>query len=127
MSSHDSASFDEKVSEKDVDVAVTVAPTDHHAQHLEFKKTQVDEAAQLVLGEDYELDKEEARRIRWKIDLHILPLMFSTSQFLLINPGSTNLCLRCIVLYWIQFMDKTTLGSSAILGIKQATHLTTNQ
>jgi len=30
-------------------------------------------------------------------------------------------------LYWIQFMDKTTLGSSAILGIRKATHLTTNQ
>ncbi|KAI3621523.1 membrane transporter [Moniliophthora roreri] len=27
----------------------------------------------------------------------------------------------------IQFMDKTTLGSSAILGIREATHLTTNQ
>ncbi|KAH9039519.1 major facilitator superfamily domain-containing protein [Lactarius pseudohatsudake] len=34
--------------------------------------------------------------------------------------------LMCI-LYWIQFMDKTTLGSSAILGIRDATHLTTNQ
>ncbi|KZT69386.1 MFS general substrate transporter [Daedalea quercina L-15889] len=31
------------------------------------------------------------------------------------------------VLYWIQFMDKTTLGSAAILGIKTATHLTTNE
>ncbi|KAJ7693057.1 major facilitator superfamily domain-containing protein [Mycena rosella] len=31
------------------------------------------------------------------------------------------------ILYWIQFMDKTTLGSSAILGITQSTHLTTNQ
>jgi len=31
------------------------------------------------------------------------------------------------ILYWIQFMDKTTLGSSAILGIQQSTHLTTNQ
>ncbi|EPQ50298.1 MFS general substrate transporter [Gloeophyllum trabeum ATCC 11539] len=31
------------------------------------------------------------------------------------------------ILYWIQFMDKTTLGSSAILGIREATHLTTNE
>ncbi|EJD04818.1 membrane transporter, partial [Fomitiporia mediterranea MF3/22] len=40
---------------------------------------------------------------RRKIDWHILPLM-------------------CI-LYLIQFMDKTTLGSSAILGLKTDTHL----
>lgn len=32
-----------------------------------------------------------------------------------------------MILYWIQFMDKTTLGSSAILGIREANHLTTNQ
>lgn len=31
------------------------------------------------------------------------------------------------ILYWIQFMDKTTLGSAAILGIRESTHLTTNQ
>ncbi|GBE86842.1 Thiamine pathway transporter THI73 [Sparassis crispa] len=30
-------------------------------------------------------------------------------------------------LYWIQFMDKTTLGSAAILGIREATHLTTDE
>ncbi|KAF9058547.1 major facilitator superfamily domain-containing protein [Rhodocollybia butyracea] len=31
------------------------------------------------------------------------------------------------MLYLVQFMDKATLGSSAILGIRAATHLTTNQ
>ncbi|KIK50096.1 hypothetical protein GYMLUDRAFT_494487 [Collybiopsis luxurians FD-317 M1] len=31
------------------------------------------------------------------------------------------------VLYWVQYMDKVTLGSSAILGITTATHLTANQ
>jgi len=34
--------------------------------------------------------------------------------------------LMCI-LYVIQFMDKTTLANSAILGIQKSTHLTTNQ
>jgi len=34
--------------------------------------------------------------------------------------------LMCI-LYWIQFMDKTTLGSAAILGIRESTNLSTNQ
>ncbi|KAI0092677.1 MFS general substrate transporter [Irpex rosettiformis] len=107
MSSRDkTSSFDEKASAKDA-IEVAATPADYHLNHVAFKQTQVDEAAQLVLGDDYELDKDEARRIRRKIDFHVLPLMF--------------------ILYWIQFMDKTTLGSSAILGIKQATHLTTNQ
>ncbi|ESK83753.1 membrane transporter [Moniliophthora roreri MCA 2997] len=72
-----------------------------------FKAKEVDAAAVLVAGDFGEFDPAKALRIRKKIDRHILPLM-------------------CI-LYWIQFMDKTTLGSSAILGIREATHLTTNQ
>ncbi|KAF8900479.1 MFS general substrate transporter [Gymnopilus junonius] len=68
---------------------------------------EVDTAAELGSGDQGPLDAAEALRVRRKIDKHILPLM-------------------CI-LYWIQFMDKTTLGSSAILGIRQATHLSTNQ
>ncbi|TFY71974.1 hypothetical protein EVG20_g1010 [Dentipellis fragilis] len=67
---------------------------------------QVDTGAQLVAGLG-ELDDAEATRIRRKIDRHILPLM--------------------CVLYWVQFMDKTTLGSSAILGIRDSAHLSTNQ
>ncbi|KAH9834565.1 MFS general substrate transporter [Rhodofomes roseus] len=67
----------------------------------------VDTGAQLLAGEDIEFLEEDANRVRDKIDWHILPLMCT--------------------LYWIQFMDKTTLGSSAILGIREATHLTTNE
>ncbi|KAL5520352.1 hypothetical protein ACEPAG_9576 [Sanghuangporus baumii] len=70
----------------------------HHAT-AEYRE--VDEAAQLSVQGT--VDPAEALRIRRKIDLHILPLM-------------------CI-LYWIQFMDKTTLGSSALLGIRVSTHL----
>ncbi|EIW80168.1 MFS general substrate transporter [Coniophora puteana RWD-64-598 SS2] len=61
---------------------------------------EVDTGAQLAAGFTGELDPEEALRIRKKIDWHILPLMF--------------------MLYWVQFMDKTTLGSAAILGIEYA-------
>ncbi|KAI0337509.1 MFS general substrate transporter [Trametopsis cervina] len=98
-------SYDEKLSQEP-----RVTNTEVH--HLAFKQREVDTAAQLlVAGADDKsnepLDPAEALRIRRKIDLHILPLMCT--------------------LYWIQFMDKTTLGSSAILGIRQATHLTTNQ
>ncbi|KZV92894.1 MFS general substrate transporter [Exidia glandulosa HHB12029] len=66
----------------------------------------VDTAAQVGFNIDT-LDPAEAERVRKKIDRHILPLM--------------------MILYWVQFMDKTTLGNSAILGIQQSNHLTTNQ
>ncbi|EIW56362.1 MFS general substrate transporter [Trametes versicolor FP-101664 SS1] len=75
--------------------------------HVAVADADVDTAAKLAAGLDQALTPEESDRLRKKIDWHILPLM-------------------CI-LYWIQFMDKTTLGSSAILGIRESTHLTTNQ
>ncbi|KAI8996298.1 MFS general substrate transporter [Trametes punicea] len=76
------------------------------AVHVAVADKDVDTAAELAAGIE-EVTSEESIRIRRKIDWHILPLM-------------------CI-LYWIQFMDKTTLGSAAILGIREATHLTNNQ
>ncbi|KAH9049317.1 MFS general substrate transporter [Lactarius hengduanensis] len=81
--------------------------SDEKLARVSVDTNQVDTGAQLVAGVSLPLDPEESLRIRRKIDKHIMPLM-------------------CI-LYWIQFMDKTTLGSSAILGIRDATHLTTNQ
>ncbi|SJL04531.1 related to permease of the major facilitator superfamily [Armillaria ostoyae] len=74
---------------------------------VEVSVNDVDTAAQIVAGASEALDPREAERIKKKIDRHILPLMCT--------------------LYWIQFMDKTTLGSSAILGIRESTHLSTNQ
>ncbi|KZP06951.1 MFS general substrate transporter [Athelia psychrophila] len=62
-------------------------------------------AAKLAAGVHGPLDPVEAQRIRRKIDIHILPMM----------------CTK------IQFMDKTMLGSTAILGIDVAAHLSTNQ
>ncbi|KAI0305253.1 MFS general substrate transporter [Multifurca ochricompacta] len=76
--------------------------SDEKHGHVSIDSDQVDTGAQLVAGISSSLDADESLRIRRKIDRHILPLM-------------------------IQFMDKTTLGSSAILGIRTATHLTTNQ
>ncbi|KDN37345.1 hypothetical protein RSAG8_10233, partial [Rhizoctonia solani AG-8 WAC10335] len=49
---------------------------------------------------------EVALKLRKMIDMHLLPLM--------------------MILYWVQFMDKTTLGNSAILGIRADTHLNAN-
>ncbi|KAJ3721461.1 MFS general substrate transporter [Lentinula raphanica] len=74
--------------------------------HVEVSSKEVDTGAALV-GEAGDIDPAEAIRVRKKIDRHILPMM--------------------CVLYCVQFMDKITLGNSAILGITTATHLTTNQ
>ncbi|KAJ7851188.1 MFS general substrate transporter [Mycena leptocephala] len=74
---------------------------------VKVSENEVDTGAALVYGEHGELDPAEALRVQKKIDYHILPLMF--------------------MLYGIQYMDKQTLASSAILGIREATHLTTNQ
>jgi len=68
---------------------------------------EVDSAAKVSLGLHGVIDPKESERIMRKIDYHILPLM--------------------CVLYWIQFMDKTTLGSAAILGITESAHLSANQ
>ncbi|KAI0087486.1 MFS general substrate transporter [Irpex rosettiformis] len=94
--------------EKDVKSAHDLVETSgNDVRHIAFEQAQVDTAAQLVAGRDVELDAAEARRIRRKIDWHLMPMM--------------------CMLYWIQYTDKTTLGNSAILGIKQSTHLTTSQ
>ncbi|KAF8583146.1 MFS general substrate transporter [Ramaria rubella] len=76
-----------------------------HQAGVQVDMKQIDEAANFNLNR--ELTHEEGLRIRKKIDKHILPMM--------------------CVLYWVQFMDKTTLGSSAILGIRTDTHLNANE
>lgn len=68
----------------------------------------VDAAAALAAkAVGHKLDPVAAKRLLAKIDRNILPLM--------------------MVLYAMQFIDKTTLGNSSILGIKTDTHLTTTQ
>lgn len=67
----------------------------------------VDVGTQLIDETDSPLTPQEASRLRAKIDWHIMPFM-------------------CIM-YLITFMDKTTLGEAAVLGIIEDAHLTTNQ
>ncbi|PAV15644.1 MFS general substrate transporter [Pyrrhoderma noxium] len=83
----------------------SLSEKDEKFNHATAETKEVDEAAQLSI--EGEVDPAEALRVRKKIDRHILPLM--------------------CVLYWIQFMDKTTLGNSSILGIKTDTHLNSVQ
>ncbi|RDW74873.1 membrane transporter-1 [Coleophoma cylindrospora] len=67
----------------------------------------VDEAAAFVSGFHGEIDPKEAHRVLRKIDWNLLPLM--------------------MILYFVQFTDKTTLGSSSILGIKTDNHLSASE
>ncbi|KIO24293.1 hypothetical protein M407DRAFT_213109 [Tulasnella calospora MUT 4182] len=69
----------------------------------------VDVVVGLIAGhaEDSELDLQAAYRLRRKLDWHMLPLLF--------------------VLYPLQYIDKSSLGSSAVLGIIPDNHLTTDQ
>ncbi|CUA76057.1 hypothetical protein RSOLAG22IIIB_02064 [Rhizoctonia solani] len=77
--------------------------------HATVAAAGVDDAVKLTLkeGSGQPLDPEAALKLRKKIDRHLLPLM--------------------MILYGVQLMDKTTLGSSAILGIRTDTHLDANQ
>jgi hypothetical protein len=78
-----------------------------HAHGIAVATKDVDTGAALIAGMSGDLDPDDAARVRRKIDFGILPMMCT--------------------LYWIQFMDKATLGSSAILGIQKDTHLSTDQ
>ncbi|KAJ4493308.1 MFS general substrate transporter [Lentinula lateritia] len=81
--------------------------SDIPSRHVEIAASALDTGAQFANGAEETIDPSEAIRIRRKIDRNILPMM----------------CL----LYLVQFMDKTTLGYAAILGMNQEAHLTTDQ
>ncbi|KAF9792773.1 MFS general substrate transporter [Thelephora terrestris] len=68
---------------------------------------EVDIGAEFTAGKVIHLDPEEALRLRRKLDWHLLPLM--------------------CVLYLVTFIDKITLGQSAVLGIIKSNHLSANQ
>ncbi|KZT03213.1 MFS general substrate transporter [Laetiporus sulphureus 93-53] len=99
------------MSSQDVESLSKVSSLDEKASkanvHVAAVRNEVDTGAQLVAGTAMTVDPAEANRVRKKIDRHLMPLM--------------------CVLYWVQFMDKTTLGSAAILGIKTDAHLTTSE
>ncbi|KAK7998474.1 hypothetical protein PG989_006514 [Apiospora arundinis] len=69
----------------------------------------VDEAVDIVVGHDEaeQLDPTDTRKLRNKIDKIVLPLLFA--------------------IYILQFMDKNTIGASAVLGIIEDNHLSADQ
>lgn len=54
-----------------------------------------------VINLPTELTPAEEKSLVWKIDRHLMPLMFCS--------------------YMLQFLDKTTLGYSAVMGIRTDT------
>jgi ACS family allantoate permease-like MFS transporter len=81
----------------------TIAGVPNH--HIDMKERELDAAA--AYASDREYTPEENKRLLRKIDRHLLPMM--------------------MLLYLIQFWDKTTLGSSVLLGVKVDNHLSQSQ
>ncbi|KAJ7027370.1 major facilitator superfamily domain-containing protein [Mycena alexandri] len=101
--------------------------TDEKHEGIEVSVQDVDTGAMVASG-NVELDPAESLRVRKKIDRYILPLMCGVVEF---STGTSALPYQLRGFSHrknrVQYMDKTTLGSSAILGIKQEAHLTTSQ
>ncbi|KAL4783700.1 major facilitator superfamily domain-containing protein [Aspergillus varians] len=56
---------------------------------------------------DFDPNSPEAKRVKWKIDARIMPMIF--------------------VIYCLQLMDKNSLSFAAIMGVKEDTNLTPSQ
>ncbi|KAL5522700.1 hypothetical protein ACEPAG_8718 [Sanghuangporus baumii] len=84
----------------------TIAPG---AEYIHGNLKHLDVALELVAGhsDEQEISPEESKRLRRKIDRYLLPLL-------------------CVI-YTIQFIDKSTLASTSILGLISDNHLTTDQ
>lgn len=82
--------------------------TGHGTVQLTSAQIKHGDAALAVIGDErVELTDEDNRRIRRKTDLYILPIL--------------------IWVYFLQVMDKTTLGYGAVFGLQTDTHLTGSQ
>ncbi|KAM0755854.1 MFS general substrate transporter [Meredithblackwellia eburnea MCA 4105] len=97
-----------EISEKK-DVESTMSPatpvTDHPVHHVARKEAQLDSAAAFATG--IALSEEDNTRLRRKVDRYLLPPM--------------------MFLYFLQFLDKTSLGQSVLLGVKTSNHISQSQ
>lgn len=99
--------------------------TDEKSAGVTFAASDVDTAATLLAESDVQLDSAEGERVRRKIDRYIMPLM--CSEYLTRRSGSVMNSHVQTAVYWVQFMDKTVLGSSTLLGLVDSTHLSATQ
>ena len=72
-------------------------------KHTDQKPTQDNEKEGASLGSIVAVSPKDASRVRWKIDLILLPLL--------------GAC------YFLQFLDKQTLSYSSLLGMPEDIHL----
>ncbi|CAE6455751.1 unnamed protein product [Rhizoctonia solani] len=95
--------------------------------HVRVSATAVDDVLRQTMNQasSEPLAPEAALKLTRRIDRHLLPLMMIYIR-LYYYLGDDRLK-EALVVYWVQFMDKTTLGNSAILGIRTDTHLDANQ
>lgn len=81
----------------------TVVDLDNADEALAFLTNQP-RAAEIAIEDSAILEDPKAlRKLLWKIDLTICPLLAAV--------------------YFLQFLDKTTLSYTAVMGIRQDTHL----
>lgn len=76
------------------------APAADDGEHVQRVQSEVDVTVALVAAHgalNEEITPEESRKLRIKLDWHLLPILF--------------------MLYTLQFIDKSTLGASSILGL----------
>lgn len=73
------------------------------------KQANKDKALGILAGHniDFDSNSPEAKRVLRKIDMRIMPMIFT--------------------LYLLQLMDKNSLSFAAIMGIKADTHLTASE
>ncbi|WWC62323.1 uncharacterized protein I303_104919 [Kwoniella dejecticola CBS 10117] len=91
---------DVKANEKDVRGVVAVDAVD------EGLKTDNHNAEDVILAEE-SYSEEEYKRLRWKFDLTLMPILMLT--------------------YGLQYADKVSLSSGVVFGLKTDTHLTGDQ
>jgi MFS family permease len=115
MSKDDSSSRDEKVhdphdnvekshiggSESEIEALPEVLKDGHTAQEFDVS---LKLPGMLGVHDDDEVDPAESKRVKRKLDWHILPLLCG--------------------IYTLQFLDKNAIGASTILGFLTDTHLT---
>ena len=93
---------------EDARAAETGIITGHGTVHLTDTQIKHGDAALAVIGDErVELTEEDNKRIRRKTDLNILPIL--------------------VWVYFLQVMDKTTLGYAAVFGLQKDTNLTGSQ
>ncbi|GMK54676.1 hypothetical protein CspeluHIS016_0112620 [Cutaneotrichosporon spelunceum] len=76
-----------------------------HIDVHEVDEKELDDAEDTILAEQ-EFTPQEYKRVRWKIDLILMPVL--------------------MVIYGLQFADKTSLAAGVIFGLREDTHLVGN-